>query len=153
MLLEYKNYKKQKIENNIIKENQMIYMNDPYILKLKVNMFKSRFDIINEMLDKFSIRWYINNLIYNTNSTSKNFYKYITRISQDKYDEYDKYQLINFKNELKTAVKIFNNRNKINEHFRDKSSEYDYTLIKQKNKKLNLEFKRIYKLISKNIGI
>ena len=39
-----------------------------------------------------------------------------------------------FKNELKTAVKIFNNRRKTKEHFRDKSTEYNYQEIKNRNK-------------------
>jgi hypothetical protein len=54
------------------------------------------------------------------------------------------------KKELKTVIKIFNRR-KNQEHFRDKSKDYNYEEIKQRNKKLNDEFKRIFKLMKFNI--
>lgn len=53
--------------------------------------------------------------------------------------------------ELKQVVKLFKFRYRTNKHFTNKIN-YNYEEIKQKNKKLNQDFKRVYKLISKNIG-
>ena len=62
-------------------------------------------------------------------------------------------ELINENNLLKNQVR----QNKIEIHYlksinNEKIVKYNYQEIKNKNKQLNQEFKRVYKLISKNIG-
>lgn len=141
-------YKKDELEYQKIKENQMMYMNDPYILKLKENAIEYFYNAEEKFLEE---------IFYNTSMNSKcckeeNYY-YISYIMEQMINEYgDNRCDCIFKQELKQGVKLFKLRYKNNEHFRNKKINYNYKDIKQRNKKLNQEFKRVYKLISKNIG-
>ena len=68
--------------------------------------------------------------------------------------ELNNLDLINENNLLKNQVR----QNEIEIHYlksinKEKIVKYNYQEIKNRNKQLNQEFKRVYKLISKNIGI
>jgi hypothetical protein len=138
-------YKKDELESQKIKENQMMYMNDPYILKLKENVIEYFYYVEVEFLEE---------IFYNTSMNSKccktEKYYYISNIMEQMLNEYGEIENCIFKQELNHSVKLFKLRYKNNEHFKNK--KINYKDIKQRNKKLNQEFKRVYKLISKNIG-
>lgn len=146
---------KLKIKNNyaILSENQKMYMNDPYILNLKMQC-----DYPNNLVELMYHTRYTNYTGPFSDGTICSISQYISSIkdilNDTEYPEFEvfeeKYEL--FKFELKSVVKLFNNRQKSREHFKDNTKKYNYNEIKLQNKNLNQEFKRVYKLISKNIG-
>ena len=132
-------FKKYKEKCDIEEENQMMYMNDPYIIKLKLNVIDYYPENTRNKIFGYNGYNYSYSDYYDRHTL------YVNAIGKD-------YGMSYFDNDLKSAYKIFNNRRKTKEHFRDKGTEYNYQEIKNRNKQLNQEFKRVYKLISKNIG-